>query len=839
MRAPVSWVREFAALPADVDGRRLAEALVRAGLEVESVEVMGADVDGPVVVGRVVSVEELAEYKKPIRWCQVEVGAEHGHPDTPGIRGIICGARNFAAGDLVAIALPGTVLPGDFRIASRETYGHVSDGMICSARELGLGDEHDGIIVLPADAGVPGDDAKPLLGIGDEVLDIAVTPDRGYALSIRGIAREAATAFQVAFVDPGLELVDLPAPEPGSEPHPCASDDLAACDLFPLRTITGFDPHAPTPSWMSRRLVASGMRSVSLAVDVTNYVMLETGQPLHAFDLTKLRGPVRPRAAGAGETLETLDHASRALSADDLVISDDSGPIGIAGVMGGLTSEIDNESTSIVLEAAHFDPTTIARTCRRHKLSSEASRRFERGVDRVLAPYASARATALLLQLGGGRYLGMTAVEAAHEPTTVALPVSLPSVTAGLAVDAATVVGHLRAVGCAVDDASDPLVVAPPSWRPDLTDPADLVEEVLRLVGYDAIPSTLPTAPAGFGLTERQKARGRVGRALAGSGFVEVLSYPFVGDVELDALGLPTDDPRRAMLLLANPLSDEQPGMRTTLLPGLVTAGRRNIGRGTSDLALFEIGSVSHLAPGQEPRGTTTPPRPSVTHRPSADELAALNALLPTQRAHVAVLLCGLRDRAGWWGPGVPSGWSDSVEAVRTVVAAVNRELVVRPGNSPMPWHPGRCAELVVEGVVIGHAGELHPRVVEAVGLPARSSMAEVDLDSLIPLARAVVSGPHVGTFPVAKEDIALVVESSVLASDVESALRSGAGELLESLRLFDVYEGPQVGEGRKSLAFALRLRAPDRTLSVDDITAVREGALAAAAAAVGASLRA
>ena len=300
MRAPMSWLREIVAIPADQSGRDVAERLIRAGLEVETVEEIGAGVDGPLVVGRVLDVEELTEFKKPIRFCQVDVGEAGG-----GVRGIICGARNFAAGDLVVIALPGTVLPGGFEIASRQTYGRLSDGMICSEREMGLGDDHDGIMVLPAGAAEPGADAKPLIGVGEEVLDIAITPDRGYALSIRGIAREVAIAYDLEFTDPGQELADLPAPMPDRAPAECATEAPEACDLFTLRTIVGFDPHAASPLWMKQRLIACGMRPVSLAVDVTNYVMLELGQPLHAFDLDKLQGPVRAGRVSAGTRFET------------------------------------------------------------------------------------------------------------------------------------------------------------------------------------------------------------------------------------------------------------------------------------------------------------------------------------------------------------------------------------------------------------------------------------------------------------------------------------------------------------------------------------------------------
>lgn len=362
---------------------------------------------------------------------------------------------------------------------------------------------------------------------------------------------------------------------------------------------------------------------------------------------------------------------------------------------------------------------------------------------------------------------------------------------------------------------------------------------MLRLGGYDAIPPTLPQARAGYGLTESQRARRRVGRALAGAGYVEALAYPFVGDADLDALGIPADDDRRRLLLLANPLSDEQPGMRTTLLPGLVATLRRNVGRGTSDIALFEAGSVFHLREGQQPRGVTDPPRPSVAGRPSHDDLTALTGLLPEQPLHVGVVLAGNVAPAGWWGGAQAATWADAVEAARTVAGAVGADLEVRKGATPAPWHPGRVAELVVAGSVVGYAGELAPRVCEDAGLPKRTCAMELDLDAVIAAATPVVTASGILTFPVAKEDVALVVGSDVAVSDVQAALVEGAGPLLESVRLFDVYTGEQVGEGRKSLAFALRFRAPDRTLTVDEVGAARDSAVAAAAAAHGAVQRA
>ena len=828
MRVPLSWLRELVAIPAEESGRDVAARLIRAGLEVETVESVGAGVIGELIVGRVLEVEELTEFKKPIRWCQVDVGEAGG-----GVRGIICGARNFVAGDFVVVALPGTVLPGGFEIASRSTYGKVSDGMICSERELALGDNHDGIMVLPVGAGEPGDDAAPVIGVGDEVLDIAITPDRGYALSIRGIAREAAIAYGVDFVDPGLALADLPAPLADREPQECATQDAAGCDLFTMRTIVGFDPAAPSPLWMQRRLVACGMRPVSLAVDVTNYVMLELGQPLHAYDMDKLRGSVRADWATDGEPFESLDHVKRKLRTDDLVIRDDRGVIGLAGVIGGLDSEIDEATTNIALEAAHFVPEVIARAGRRHKVSSEAGRRNERGVDRDLAPYASARAAQLLLEFGGGHYVGMTAVETPVTPTVIALPAVEPGEVAGMAIDEATVVSLLTAIGCEVATADGGLLaVTAPSWRPDLTDPIDLDEEVIRLNGYDLLPSTLPAAPLGRGLTRQQRMRRRVGMVLASRGLIEVLTYPFVGPAELDALQLPADDSRRHAPRLANPLSEEQPFLRASLLPGLLSVARRNAGRGTTDLAVFEIGSV-FLGDVAE----TAPARPPVHRRPSDAEWAGLNDLLPHQPIHVAALLSGHREQQGWWGAARLAAWSDAIEAARIVGDACGVALDVTAGADPA-FHPGRCGSLSIDGTVVGAAGELHPRVIEAYGLPQRSAAMWLDLEAIIAAAPDVRPAPSVGTQPLAKEDLALVVDRSVPVAAVQTALAQGAGDLLESVRLFDVYEGPQVPEGKRSLAFALRFRAPDRTLEAGETAAARQSAIDAANMATGATLR-
>ncbi|WP_034269701.1 phenylalanine--tRNA ligase subunit beta [Actinospica robiniae] len=823
MRVPVSWLREYVDLPESLTGRELAERLVPAGFEVETVHESGVGLTGPLVVGQVLEIEELTAFKKPIRYCQVQVG-----PEAADVRGIVCGARNFKVGDKIVAALPGAVLPGDFKIAARKTYDHVSDGMICSARELGLGEDHDGIIVLPADVQV-GADAIELLGIRDEVLDIAVTTDRGYCLSMRGMAREAAIVFGRSLRDPAL--LDTPAPTRGG--YPVVLADPLGCDRFVARAVRGIDPLAPTPLWMQRRIQLSGMRPISLIVDIANYVMLEIGQPLHTYDLRRLTGPITVRRAAAGEKLETLDDAERALDQDDLLITDETGPIGLAGVMGGASTEVHTGTVDVLIEAAHFDAGSISRTARRHKLPSEASRRFERTVDPNAAAAAAQRAVDLLVLLGHGEAdPEVTVASTQQRPAApILIDAGLPGRVAGLAYPREAVVRRLQEVGCTVEGA-DQLSVTPPSWRPDLTDPNDLAEEVIRLEGYDRIPMKLPVAPRGRGLSLRQRLHRRVGRALADSGFVEVLNYPFVGDAELDAMGVPADDARRTALSLANPISDEQPYLRTTLLPGLFATLRRNVGRGFHDVALFETGLVYQPRPD-----ASAPPRLSVERRPSDEELAVLEASLPDQPRHVAAVLVGARENAGWWGEGRAASWADAVEAARTVAAACGAELTVDQAQYE-PWHPGRCAVLSIDERIVGYAGELHPKALEALGLPPRTCAMELNLDALVPADDVPVSPEQVSAFPPATVDVALVVSREVPAADVESALVAGAGPLLEAIRLFDVYEGDRVEEGSKSLAFSLRLRASDRTLKADEVAAVREAAVASATRHSGAVLR-
>ena len=850
MRAPLSWLTEYAALGTPLpDANDVARRLTAAGLEVETFEQVGHDISG-VVVAEVTAIEELTGFRKPVRYCQVTAGSGES-------RWVICGAVNFATGDRVPFAPPGAELPGGFRIAVKKAYDRQSEGMICSAAELGIGDDHTGILVLPPDAPL-GADFVAYAGLADHVFDIAVTPDRGYALSIRGVARELATAYGAAYADPADAGLPDDVEKVSPEVYPASIDDPTVCDRFVLREARGFDPAMPTPLWMRVRLARCGMRRVSLAVDITNYLMLELGQPLHAFDRTRLTGPIVVRRARPGERLETLDHVDRALDPDDILITDSSGPISMAGTMGGLATEISENSRDLVIEAAHFSAAGTARMSRRHRLFSEASYRFERGVDRELPLPASAKAVSLLAALGGASVVpGCTHASVGVPRVTISLGADYPDRVAGQAYGSDTVVRRLRDVGCevlaagepgSVPDARDPgvetLTVLPPSWRPDLVGPSDLAEEVIRLEGYENIPARMPRAPAGRGLTAPQRLRRSVGRTLADVGYVEVLSQPFVSTADFDRLQLPADDPRRTAVRLANPLTEEEPLLRTTLLPGLMRVLARNIGRGFADFALYEMGLVFRPRPGSP----GTAPILRVDRGPTAAEVASLEEGLPAQPLRLGVVLAGKRELAGWWGDGRPAEWQDAIEAIREVLRASRVPYRVE-ADQHAPWHPGRCAAIFItdeqgQERLAGHAGELHPRVLQAFRLPARACAAELDVSVIESAAAALgpVEAPAVSPYPVATQDVALVVAASVPAAEVEAALAAGAAAegsgLLEEVALFDVYTGEQAGEGNKSLAYTLRFRAPDRTLTDEEVTAARDAAVAEAGRRVGAVLR-
>ena len=867
---PLEWLRQYVQVRPGTDAAALAADLVKVGLEEE--QIVPARVTGPLVVGKVLTQEPKEQSNgKVINYCRVDVGEQHN--DAPGTgkepselpsRGIICGAHNFKPGDSVVVSLPGAVLPGDFKIAARKTYGHISDGMICSAAELGFPDDgKHGIIVLDerypeGEVPAPGTDALPLLGLDDEVVEINVTPDRGYCFSMRGVAREYSHSTGGAYQDPAdttnADFYPQGLQAPGNDgPRVEVNDEapingVPGCDRYVARLVEGVNPNAPTPDWMSRRLQASGMRSISLAVDVTNYVMLELGQPLHAFDADKLTLPLVVRRAQAGEKLTTLDDVERVLDPQDLVIADGEGGsrvLAIAGVMGGATSEVSETTTNVLIEAAHFHPVSVARSARRHKLPTESSKRFERGVDYQLAPVAAQRAADLLVRYGGGSYGPITEIDHTQAPAPIEFALDAASRLTGVDYPREQVVGLLREIGCQVnDDGGATVQVNAPSWRPDLTGSAELVEEIARLDGYDNIPVQLPVAPAGTGLTFAQRARRDIVRTVAEQGLTQVLSYPFVGDI-YDRLELPADDERRQAVRIANPLADDAPLLRTSVLDSLIDVAVRNVSRGIGDVALYEVGNVTTSA------GVVPAPIPGVAQRPSQAEIEALAAGTPRQRLHLGAILCGQHGYSGVLQHVRNWDWADAVELVRDIASLLGVKLHVANAERA-PWHPGRCAEIRIVvptknptrpqiGEVIGYAGELHPRIVKKLGLPERACAVELDLDALIERSSSqpVVKAQPVSTYPAAKEDFAFVVDEATPSQAVAAAIIIAGGKLLDDVRLFDVYRGPQLGPGRKSLAFSVRLRASDHTLSASETEAARARIIKQVGKYTGAKLRA
>ncbi|MEP6481202.1 MAG: phenylalanine--tRNA ligase subunit beta [Rhodoglobus sp.] len=829
MRVPISWLREFVDVPAEATADDVHAALVRVGFEEEDVHRF--DVTGPVVVGQVLwFTPEPQSNGKTINWCQVDVGEKEP-------RGIVCGAHNFAVGDKVVVSLPGAVLPGPFPIAARQTYGHTSDGMIASARELGLGDEHSGILLLK-DLGLDpelGTDAKALLGLDDVAVEVNVTPDRGYAFSIRGIAREYANSTGAAFRDPAAEVTPFEA----SGFSVTVNDDApirgnSGVSVFMSRVVRGVDPSRPTPPWLVSRLLLAGIRSISLVVDISNYVMLELGQPNHVYDLETLKGGFTIRRATAGEKFETLDGQVRTLDVQDLLIDDANGPVGLAGVMGGAATEVSDSTTNVLVEAAIWDPVTIARTARRHKLWSEAARRYERGVDPKVAAPGVARVVQLLEQLAGGTadQLG-SSWDVSVAPTPINVPDHYIGSVIGVEFSADEVTNSLEAIGAAVAVSGDGWSVTPPTWRPDLDDKSTLAEEVARIVGYDRIPSVLPVAPPGTGLTREQRLRRSTANGLAAAGLTEVLAYPFVSQASNDLFGSPVAGKVPA-IKLANPLDPDAAFLRTSLWPGLIAIARRNLSRGLTDLALYELGTVVQPVAGTAYGSAALPVGNA---RPSEEVLDALRASIPAQPWHVGALFLGDTVTKQPGQPAISGGLADALDAARQVAALIAAPLTIATG-SHQALHPGRTAELRVGDRVVGYAGELLPSIAADLDLPRIVALLELDLDALLELATTHVSSTAIASLPAATQDVTLVVPESVRAGELLAVLLEGAGDLLERATLTDDYRGTGIPDGSKALTFALRFRGADRTLTQAEATEAKTAAVALAASRLGATLR-
>ena len=782
MKVSLRWLRDYVDVPSE-DPEELAAVFSSLGHEVEGYELLDREFSG-VIVGRVEEVSAHPNADK-LRLCRVTTG---GDPVD-----IVCGAWNFEAGAVVPVSVPGAVLAGGLEVGVRALRGIESHGMICSAAELGLGDDHSGIMVLDPAVEI-GTDFADLVPLPDVVFDLSITPNRPDAMSMLGIARDVGAYYRLPVRTPEVSLVEA---APASAVTVTLEDPIG-CPRYVGREVRNISV-APGPLWMQLRLRSAGVRPINNVVDITNYVLLETGQPLHGFDLDFVRGQeIIVRRARAGETLRTLDGVDRELSERDLVIADGGGVVAFAGVMGGETSEVGETTTRVLIEAAHFDPPSVMFTAKRHDLRTEASSRFERGVDPNLPGRAAARAAALMVEFAGGQ--AVAGVQDNYpeviEPWTVELPLQEIPRLLGITLKRDTVVELLARIGFECSG-TDPLVVTVPTFRPDVRRPADLVEEVARIHGYDKIPETLPVGTGG-GLTEEQLNERRLRGLLTGLGYSEAQSWSFVGAEELENLGLPDGDLRRRAIAVRNPLRDIEPLLRTTLLPGLLKAARFNTSHGADRIALFEIGKVFLAEP------------------------SPLDARLPHQPDRLAFLALGEF--------GSPGAKTDHAVADVYTATATWQVMVEALGLSdgslhqaaPAGYHPGRAAEVLVGGVVIGSVGELHPAVARSYGLEGRVAVGELALEPLV-AHRPWWAFQEPSNYPPVVFDLAFELDEAVPARDLVEKVRDGAGDWLESVRVFDEFTGPSLGKNRKSIAVQLSFRAPDRTLTNEEVAPHRD----------------
>jgi phenylalanyl-tRNA synthetase beta chain len=786
MRVPLSWLADH--VDVDVPAATLAEKLTFAGVEVETIHRVGDDLAG-ILTARVLEVDQHPGADRLVL-VRIEAGGED--------RSVVCGARNFAPGDVVPWAAPGAKLPGGVEIGRRTVRGAVSDGMLASARELGVFEDHSGILVLPPDTPV-GVDVVEAVGLRDSVLDLKTAPNRGDVLSMRGVAREVAVAL-------GKELkpLDLTVPERGPAAAELASvavEDTEGCPLYTARVVQGLDAARPAPLWMARRLYLYGQRPLGAVVDVTNYLLLDQGQPLHAFDLDRVPGRrILVRRAADGETLRTLDGRDRRLTGLDTVITSGEQVLALAGIMGGEDSEVRPGTGDVLLESAHFPPAAVRRTMRRLGMSTEGGQRWARGVDPAGAGPVCDQAARLMADLAGGTVAAgrLEAGPGVGERETIRLDWARSSARLGAPADPEFAAAHLRSVGCRTEVTDRRTVLAvPPSWRFDLEIWADLEEEVARGWGYDQLPATLPAA-AGGRLSDAQRLRRQAREVLAGMGVTEAQTWPFLSQAAFDRLGLPPGDPRRQTLRLANPLSEEAPELRTTLLPGLAEVAGRNLAGGLDGVAVYELGAVflPDPDPGKE---------------------------LPAEPLTLGILLAGQAPAGRHDDPRRPFDFADAKGLVEGLVAALGVPGVGYRAEEPPPYHPGRCAAVLLENLPVGVLGQLHPRVAAACELPAAAFAVELELAPLLAAVPKLRPAATPSPYPELSFDVAFLVPPGVAAASLEAVLREAGGELLARLTLFDAYQGPPLPPGHRNLAYRVALQADDRTLTDADGAATRD----------------
>ncbi|MCW3042278.1 MAG: Phenylalanyl-tRNA synthetase beta chain [Actinobacteria bacterium] len=799
MLVPLSWLADYVAI--DRDAESLAAALTSAGLKVEAIHRPGADIEG-VVVGEVQQILPHPNADK-LQLVDVTTGVS--------VRPIVCGAHNFKVGDKVPVALPGARLPGDMTIGRATIRGEVSEGMLCSARELGVADDHSGILVLPPDTEL-GAEVTKVLGLDDVVLDIEVTTNRPDAMSLLGIAREVAaiTGGHVTF--PALRMNRATSGSPAVEELAQVTvEDPAGAPRYLARVITGVTP-GPSPEWVAKRLTAAGVRPISNIVDATNYALLVTGHPMHAFDLDKLSGSkIVVRRALATEQLVTIDGATRELAADDLVIADAEGPVALAGIMGGRDSEVSDTTTRILLESAYFDPASVLRSSKRHGLRSEASARFERGADPNNVPYAAELASALIQEWAGGESApgAIDVYPEPVEPWTLTLRPERVNEVLGTNLSVEAMVDDLRRLGLnpVVEDGK--IRVTVPTRRPDLRAEWDLVEEIARLTGYDRIPSRIPSGARVGGLNRPQRLQRRVRNLLTGAGLFEAVTSALIGPADLDRMGYPPEHPARSALRLTNPLTVDESILRPSLLPGLVASAARNVARRNLCVRLFEVGRCF------VPRETN---------------------LLPEEPLRLGMVFHGPIPQE-WHTPSRELDFFDLKGVVEMLMEGLRIDYTFGPTTRD-PFTRGRTAALVAPGGAFGTIGELTPATAERYGFTNRVVAAELELGKLLELARDPAQAKELTRFPPVLLDLAVVVPEAVEAAEIMELARSAGGPALVDVRVFDVYRGEQAGAGRKSLALSLTFLRPDRTLTQDEAVAARDAIAGALQKRLGAEVR-
>ena len=790
MKVSFNWLRELVALKPGVTADSVAQQLTLVGLEVESIERRGRDVAGVVIA----EVRGSRPHPGSDKLTLVRVVAGAGQEEAE----VVCGANNVpGAGGKVAWAPPGATLPGGRKLERKDVRGVSSPGMLCSEVELGISEASDGILILSPDAPA-GAELAGHVGLLDEVLEVNVTPNRPDALSHAGIAREVAALFGAPWRLPPPDAVREIA-LPTGRGVDVQIRDAAGCPRYSARIVMELKV-GPSPLAMRVRLAACGMRAISNLVDVTNYVMLETGHPLHAFDLAKLRGGIHIRRANRGERMTTLDGVDRPLQEGDIVIADDGGAIALAGVMGGADSEISSTTTGVLLETATFDPRSIRRTAKRLGLHSEASHRFERGVDAEGIPHASRRAATMLARAGRGAVAGegVDRYPQQQETRRVSLSFAGLSRLAGFEIPLAQAAEKLSAIGVGSEpDGADRLTATIPSFRPDLSIEQDLVEEVMRLVGYDRAPARLPRA-SGAPAPSPQAFADRARDQLAALGLAEIVSWGFVPRGWLAPLGAPLD----AGILVKNPISADYELMRTSLLPALLDAARRNVARGVADVGLFEVGPVVWRAGDAK----EAPPEPT----------------------YAAAILVG--HHAGWLKPGAGVDFFDgkhvAVELLRGLGVASPRFVALREG----PLHPGAGAAIHVDGSAepIGLVGEVHPRITRAMGLDQRAVYLEVKLDAVEGRRQPIHSVPP-PRFPAVTRDVSFWIDVAVSADEQRAVLAPAAGPLLRDLAVLEDYRDPKYAPaGKKGMLWTLTYRADDRTLTDAEVDAAHAAVVAA-----------